>query len=121
MDQALWSFLQSSPETSVPFPWERCFDVRTQVLFYKNAINGTMVVDLRRQVNLGGGLFHASRMWNTLAGYCYNHRPLLFANEYEQEPPFLIGAGCCGPLVYLLVPEKVHCCPICDSFVFYMG
>ncbi|KAJ9189755.1 hypothetical protein P3X46_001009 [Hevea brasiliensis] len=121
MDQALWSFLQSSPETSVPYPWERCFDVRTQVLFYKNISNRSMVVDLRSQVNLGGGLFHLSSMWHDRTGHSYDHRPLLFANQYDQEPPFLIAATCCGPLVYLLVPEMVHRCPLCDSLVLYIG
>ncbi|XP_057997290.1 uncharacterized protein LOC131176303 [Hevea brasiliensis] len=120
MDEALWSFLQSSPETSVPFPWERCFD-QTQLLFYRNILNGSMVVDLRSQVNLGGGLFHLSSIWHDLTGRSYDHRPLLVANQYEQGPGFLIGATCCGPLAYLLVPEMVHCCPLCDSYVFYFG
>ncbi|KDP41830.1 hypothetical protein JCGZ_26848 [Jatropha curcas] len=122
----LWYFLQSSPEASVPFPWERCFDARDQILYYKNALNETIVIDLRTRVNLGGGLFHRSNMWFDLTGRCCrhcDHQHSLFSErrQYEQDPPFMIKAHCCGPLVYLLLPEMVHRCPVCDCHLLYFG
>ncbi|EEF49374.1 uncharacterized protein LOC8285281 [Ricinus communis] len=122
MVQSLWVFLRNTPETAVPYPWERCFDIRTEVLFYKNLMNGSMVIDLRSRVNLGGGLFHFSNMWHDLTGrYCSYHYPFALENQYDQDPPFLIAASCCGPLVYFLCPEMVSFCPICNCQVYYIG
>ncbi|KAJ4823178.1 hypothetical protein Tsubulata_015116 [Turnera subulata] len=124
MDRALLSFLiNSNHETTVPHPWERCYDVRNEILYYKNVINGSMVVDLRSPVDLGGGLYHVNNMWEDLTGSANsddeNHCPAS-QRRREAQPPHLIVATCCGPSVYLLVPEMVSRCPLCDDPVRFV-
>ncbi|KAJ6298854.1 hypothetical protein OIU76_019921 [Salix suchowensis] len=122
MDRALISVLLSSPESPIPQPWERCFDIRNGVLFYKNTLDDTILIDLRCQINLGGGLFHANNTWRELSGCtcCIRHRPSALQNQNAQ--PFLLHATCCGPMpVYLLMPELVNNCPFCGSFVCIVG
>ncbi|KAJ6949178.1 hypothetical protein NC651_003243 [Populus alba x Populus x berolinensis] len=121
MDQSLMFVLLNSPESPIPRPWERCFDIRNEVLFYTNTLDDTILIDLRCQINLGGGLFHTDNMWQELAGCtsCVRHCPSVL--QSRNPLPFLLHATCCGPLVYLLMPEFVNRCPFCESLVYIVG
>ncbi|GMY13006.1 protein CURLY FLAG LEAF 2-like [Fagus crenata] len=121
MVYSLWVYLLSCPEQPVPFPWERCYDLGTDVLFYKNAVYGTIVIDLRPRINLGGGLFHDNSMWYDLTGRSSHYQALFRDYQHDQDSPFLLYTNCCGSLVYLVVPELVQHCPLCGCFVSFFG
>ncbi|EOY02905.1 hypothetical protein QUC31_017939 [Theobroma cacao] len=115
MDSSLLTFLANNPERSVPPPWERFFDLRLKIIFYKNDLSEALVADLRSRVNLGGGMFHESTLWSRLTGSSIDHsRYCLIRMKYDQDHPFVLQASCCcGPLMYLVVPEPVWYCPLC--------
>ena len=95
--------------------------MQTDVLFYKNAVYGTIVIDLRPRINLGGGLFHDNSMWYDLTGRSSHYQALFRDYQHDQDSPFLLYTNCCGSLVYLVVPELVQHCPLCGCFVSFFG
>ncbi|WCJ40228.1 hypothetical protein M5689_021159 [Euphorbia peplus] len=124
MVQAFWSFLLRSPQGPVPSPWERCYDIVRDMLYYKNGIDGTLIVDLRSRVDIEDGLYYESGLLNVITELAdlnwnnhYYYRNLL--TESEMMGPFLIGVGCCGSQFYLVVPEKIFFCPNCAAFINY--
>ncbi|XP_008231047.1 PREDICTED: uncharacterized protein LOC103330282 [Prunus mume] len=133
MDASLWAFLLNSPEGSVPYPWERCFDLVTGMLLYKNRLNGAVVLDLRPRVNLGGGLYNVSTAWQdltagnqyTAANNAVQWTPSLFRrhiNEHDQDTPILICSNCCtNQLIYFLVPQLITHCPLCRRFMNFFA
>lgn len=99
--------------------------LQTEILFYKNIVDGTIVLDMRPRVNLGGGLFFNNSLWQELTGnFPMNYHPNLYPgyNQPEnQNPPIILYSNCCGRLVYLVVPEFVQKCPLCGCFMFFLG
>lgn len=103
--------------------------LQTQILLYKNRLNGSVIIDLRPRVNLGGGLYSVNNLWQGLTARDQNRAvntavPLphsLFRrtiNEHDQDTPILICSNCCSTTVtYLLVPHLVTHCPLCGCFM----
>ncbi|KAB2610079.1 hypothetical protein D8674_036476 [Pyrus ussuriensis x Pyrus communis] len=136
MDPSLWAFLQGSPEQSVPYPWERCFDVETQILMYKNRLTGAVILDLRPRVNLGGGLYNVSDMWFQLTDRYDLYPPAavtagvqwplnLFCRNisvHDQDTPIMLCSTCCTrQVIYLLVPHVVTHCPLCGHLMGFFA
>ncbi|WCJ40216.1 hypothetical protein M5689_021147 [Euphorbia peplus] len=121
----LWSFLQTNPQGSAPFPWERCFDLVSDTLYYKNIINGITVVDLRRKVDIGDSLYHKCDLWNNVTELAdmnrnNHHHYYHLLTESDIIGP-LIRARCCGSYFYLVMPENTFFCSNCDAFINYQG
>ncbi|XVE84219.1 hypothetical protein DITRI_Ditri16bG0153100 [Diplodiscus trichospermus] len=99
MDTSLLTFLLNNPERSVPQPWDRLYDLRSKIIFYKNHATESVVVDLRSRVNLGGGMFHESSLWWRMTGNTIEHsRYCIIRRRYDQDHPFVLKPSCCcGP------------------------
>ncbi|KAL4653010.1 hypothetical protein ACB092_01G271200 [Castanea dentata] len=117
MVYALLAFLLGCPEHSVPYPWERCYNVMTKVLYYKNIDDGTMVIDLRPWVNLGGDLHHENSIWNQLTGQSSGRQPPFCDHQYDHNSPVIFYTNCLGCLIYIIMPDLVQFCPLCGQFV----
>ncbi|GAV77225.1 hypothetical protein CFOL_v3_20696 [Cephalotus follicularis] len=115
MDQVFLSFIFNNTEQPVPFPWERVYDLRTETLYYINQLTGLRVIDLRPQVNLGGGLMHSETLWSDFMNL---YRLNFGENPYRYNHPFILAANCLSPPAYLIVNEPVQRCPMCfDHFI----
>lgn len=98
--------------------------LQTEILFYKNQLDGTIVLDLRPRLHLGESLVYVNSLWSELTGhYPMNYRPDLSSgtNQPDQGPPIILYSNCCGRLIYLFVPELVQNCPLCGCFIYYLG
>ncbi|KAJ0053906.1 hypothetical protein Pint_02545 [Pistacia integerrima] len=122
MDIPPWyTFLLNNPEAPIPFPWERRYDVQNQTLHYRNVIDGTVIFDLRPIVNVGGSMFYVNDYWDELRrAYSFNNinSPLLHRQmNHNGDYLVLVPATCCGPNVYLILPEPVFQCPFCYALL----
>ena len=84
--------------------------MQTKVLYYKNLDDGTMVIDLRSWVNLGGGLYLENSIWYQLTGQSLDC-------QHDPNPVVILYTNCLGCLIYPIMPELVQLCPLCGQFV----
>ncbi|KAJ9707474.1 hypothetical protein PVL29_002486 [Vitis rotundifolia] len=111
---SLWHCLSVAPDLPLPYPWARHLDMESGTLFYIN-VEGSAenIVDLRRCVNLEGGMYYNNMLFDQLIQR--NVHSIPFVNVDARHSTFRIFlTKCYGRPTYLLVPGDVIRCPFCN-------
>ncbi|KAK4837865.1 hypothetical protein QYF36_009060 [Acer negundo] len=116
-----WAFLSNGPEQPIPYPWQRHYHAETQMLYYINQMDGTLVFDFRTRMNLGGSLFYNCTYLNVItASSCPHFSQLRVQVQAQANNPdsfILIPITCYGSRRgFLVLSELFIRCPLCDLF-----
>ena len=93
---------------------------QTMIPFNVNKMDGTIVIDLRPQVNLGGGLYNFNTEWRELTTR-FIWPPLIsgYINLYDQDHPFIQSLYCiCTTTGRVKITELLSHCPLCGCFLY---
>ncbi|KAI8526785.1 hypothetical protein RHMOL_Rhmol12G0023200 [Rhododendron molle] len=124
------STLELNSQTSLPYHWEQCLDLKTGEIYYINWRTGMKAKeDPRTAASAFSGDFYSeddssydsegssseSSPSSSVTQQQYHHQQQYEGEEQQQQQKnqVLVVAGCKGCLMYFMVPKQVGVCPKC--------
>ncbi|PIN23769.1 hypothetical protein CDL12_03503 [Handroanthus impetiginosus] len=128
--------LELNSESSLPFHWEQCLDLKTGEIYYINWRTGMKATeDPRTTAEYGGGYYSEDEIssydsegssaesspsssreqWsgNNNNNNNNNNQENCYGNENNNSNNVLVVAGCKSCLMYYMVPKQLEICPKC--------